>query len=110
MGDLLDIAREALSIVRSAGAQWADVACGRARELGVEIEGSSIKSAESADSEGLSIRAFFRGGQASVTLEGLDLVAVRRAACEAAEPLLKQAMGRPWEKARYFRCSPTVWQ
>jgi len=25
-------------------------------------------------------------------------------------PQARQAMGRPWEKARYFRCSPTVWQ
>ena len=61
--DLLKrIAGAACDAAIGAGAEFADVSCGRGTNLGVDIENSAIKSTDAHTSGGISVRAIYKGG------------------------------------------------
>jgi len=85
MKDIMAITLEALEVIRKEGIEWADVAAVLGREMSVDIEAGSIKSAESHTTENLTLRAFHKGGSASISLDGLDEEEIVQSARVAAE-------------------------
>ena len=84
MNDLVALAQQACQDAVSAGAEFADVSAYRGRRLGVELEKCAIKSCDGRYGEGLSVRAFVRGGQGFASATGLEESAAREVAREAA--------------------------
>jgi PmbA protein len=88
-GDYRILAEKALTLARSLGAEWCDVALGQGRHIGVLLEKSAVKEADSGHSESASVRVFIRGAMGYATCGGLDedrlLAAARRAAEMARE-------------------------
>ena len=80
----LTLAEAAVKGAVDAGASHAEAAAGRSRDIAVEVERSSIRSAESGHGESLSIRAFVDGAAASLSIEGLQQTDARAAGAECA--------------------------
>jgi PmbA protein len=83
--ELLAVAAEACAAAVAAGAQWADAALTRSREIAVEIEKSAVASAETASSTELSVRAVTEGARGMFLLDGVTregALAAGRAAAE----------------------------
>ncbi len=85
MKDFMEVAVEALEVIRKDGIEWADVAAVGGFEISVDIEAGSIKSAESHGTESLTLRAFHKGGSASISLDGFEEEKIRRSGRLAAE-------------------------
>jgi PmbA protein len=83
--ELLSIAAEACAAARRAGAEWADAAVTRSREIAVELEKSAVASAETISSTELSVRAVTDGARGMFLLQGVtreNAVAAGKAAGE----------------------------
>lgn len=77
------LAEKALNEARALGAQWCDVSVGAGRHIGVSLEKTAVKSADSGRSESAAVRVFVNGAMGYATCGGLGqdrlLVAARRA-------------------------------
>jgi len=77
------LAETALEAARSLGAEWCDVSVGSGRHIGVSLEKTAVKSADSGHSESAGVRVFVRGAMGYAICGGLEedrlLAAVRRA-------------------------------
>jgi predicted Zn-dependent protease len=80
----LDLAEAAVRAAVSAGASHAEAVSGRSRGVGVVVENTSVKSAETGSGEALSIRAFVNGAAARTTVEGLEGVEAAALGAECA--------------------------
>ena len=59
---LLKIAQAACEAATAGGAEFADVSAGFGKSLGVDLESSAIKSCDSRQGGGISVRAIYKGG------------------------------------------------
>jgi len=82
---LLEMASLACEVAKSEGAEWVQVTASESLDIFVELAKSSLKAASAAAGQGLSIRAFVKGGLGSVSTEALNERACRKAAKEAAQ-------------------------
>jgi PmbA protein len=83
------LADRALKVAGDLGAQWCDVSVGHGRDIGVTLEKTAVKEADSSRGQSASIRVFIDGAMGFATCGGLDedrvLAAARRAAGMARE-------------------------
>ncbi|MBN2583593.1 MAG: TldD/PmbA family protein [Planctomycetes bacterium] len=83
------LAEKALDLARSLGAQWCDVSVGSGRHIGVALEKTAIKEADSGQSQACSVRVFVDGAMGYATSGGHEedrlLAAARRAVGMARE-------------------------
>jgi PmbA protein len=68
----LPLAKRAVEIARRLGADFADVSISLGREIGISVDKSSIKTADTGWGKGISIRAFINGGMGYVSIDGID--------------------------------------
>ncbi len=84
-----NLADRALRAALDLGAQWADVAVGHGHDIGVTLEKTAVKEADSSRGQSASVRVFIDGAMGYATCGGLDedrvLAAARRAAGMARE-------------------------
>ncbi len=77
------LAEKTLAEARALGAEWCDVSVGSGRQIGVSLEKTAVKSADSGRSESASVRVFIGGAMGYATCGGLGedrlLAAARRA-------------------------------
>jgi PmbA protein len=77
------LAEKTLAEARALGAEWCDVSVGSGRQIGVSLEKTAVKSADSGRSESASVRVFINGAMGYATCGGLGedrlLAAARRA-------------------------------
>ena len=77
------LAEKTLKEARALGAQWCDVSVGSGRHIGVSLEKTAVKCADSGRSESASVRVFVSGAMGYATCGGLGedrlLAAARRA-------------------------------
>jgi len=83
--ELTRFAEIACEAARKAGAEFADASCHRGRNVSVDIEKNSIKSCDVRWSQGISVRAIYRGGSGSASSDKLDERAAVEAGRNAAE-------------------------
>ena len=79
----LHLAEQTLKTAMDLGAEWCDVSLGSGRHIGVTLEKTAVKSADSGHSESASVRAFINGAMGYATCGGLGedrLAAVARRA------------------------------
>lgn len=81
---LLPLAERAVELARKAGAEFVDATISVSKDLSVAVEKSSIKTAETGWSKGLSIRAFVGGGMGYVTTSELTAADIATSAEKAA--------------------------
>lgn len=84
MPDILELAQHAVVAAMKAGAEWADAYCGRVRHADVGIDNSSILDCHIVRDYGLGVRAFYKGGLGSATIQSLNCDDVARCGEEAA--------------------------
>ena len=87
--NLMQMAEKVLDSAVSLGAQWCDVGMRTGRHIGVSLEKTAVKEADSGQGESASVRAFVNGAMGFAQCHGFDedrlLNAARRAvgmACE----------------------------
>ena len=73
MSELLDLAQAAVDAARAAGADFCDAYCSDLTEISVSVEKNSINNCATIRDQGLSVRAFARGGQGFATAQQLNL-------------------------------------
>lgn len=78
------IAQTACDAAIGAGAEFADVSCGRGTNLGVDIESNAIKSTDAHTSGGISVRAIYKGGTGWSSCDVLTVDAAADAGRDAA--------------------------
>ncbi len=83
MSELTDFAEAAVEAARAAGAESADAYCSASQETSVEVENSSINYCAVIRDQGLSVRAFHRGGMGFASVQKLDLEEARDCARRA---------------------------
>lgn len=83
--DLLKIAQAACEAAVSSGAQFADVSAGFGRSIGVELESSAIKTCNSRNGGGISVRAIYNGGTGWSSTDKATLEAAIEAGKNAAK-------------------------
>lgn len=82
---LLKVAERVTAAAMRSGAEWADTAVSRSREVTVEVEKNAVVSAETVRSEALSVRAVVGGARALVLVEGLQEAEAEAVGRQAAE-------------------------
>lgn len=85
MTPLTDYVQAAVEAAVAAGADYADAYCSDILERSVEVEKSSINYCATVRDQGLSVRAFYRGGAGWASVQQLDLAAARECARRAVE-------------------------
>jgi len=90
----LDLAQACVARATAAGAEWCDVAAGTARDIGVAIEKSGIKSADAGRGEEVAIRAYVGGGMGYAVVTGRDRKTIDEAV-DRAVALAKEATADP---------------
>ncbi len=87
--DLMQLAEKVLDSATSLGAEWCDVGVRTGRHIGVSLEKTAVKEADSGQGESASVRAFINGAMGFAQCHGLDedrlLNAARRAVGMARE-------------------------
>jgi len=83
MSELTDLAGAAVAAASAAGAEAADAYCSDSQETSVEGENSSINYCAAIRDQGLSVRAFHRGGMGFASVQKLDLEEARDCARRA---------------------------
>ncbi|MGD9498005.1 MAG: TldD/PmbA family protein [Armatimonadota bacterium] len=83
MSELVDLAQAAVDAARVAGADWCDAFCSDVTEVSVEVENSSINYCATIRDQGLSVRAYTRGGQGFASVQTLSLQSARECAQRA---------------------------
>jgi len=83
MSELMDFAQAGVQAASRAGAEFADAYCAEVQETSVEVEKSSINYCATIRGQGLSVRAFHRGGAGFASVQKLDLGEVRECAQRA---------------------------
>lgn len=84
LGLLKKIAQTACDAAIGAGAEFADVSCGRGTNLGVDIENNAIKSTDAHTNGGISVRAIYKGGTGWSSCDVLTVDAAAGAGRDAA--------------------------
>jgi len=90
MDDLVAGAQRACDAAMQAGAHFADVSAYRGTSLSVTLENGAIKSSDAHESCGVSVRAFYGGGQGWYHGDGIDMEAAAEAG-QVAAALARQA-------------------
>ena len=85
MANLLEITSLACEVAKKEGAEWVQATASESLDISIELAKSSLEAASAADLQGLSIRAFVKGGLGSSSTSDLSEAACRRAAKEAAQ-------------------------
>jgi len=85
VANLLEIASLACEVADKEGAEWVQATVSESLNISIELAKSSLKAASAAALQGLSIRAFVKGGLGSSSTNDLSEAAVRRLAKEAAQ-------------------------
>ncbi len=83
MSELLDLAQAAVEAARAAGADFCDAYCSDSTEISVDVEKNSINYCATIRDQGLSVRAYYRGGQGFATVQQLSLESARECARRA---------------------------
>lgn len=80
MSELLDLAQAAVAAARAAGADFCDAYCSDVTEISVDVEKNSINNCATIRDQGLSVRAFSRGGQGFASVQQLSVASARECA------------------------------
>jgi len=68
----MQLAEQTLKLARDLGGEWCEVSVAASRHIGVSLEKTAVKTAESGRGEGGAIRVFVRGAMGYATWGGLD--------------------------------------
>jgi PmbA protein len=90
MGDLLELAARACETAMAAGAEFAQVNASRGRGFSVSLEKGAIETSQQRESSGVSLKAYYRGGVGTTSVNALDWERIEEAA-RAATALAKQS-------------------
>lgn len=82
---LRKIAQSACDAAMSNGAEFADVSAGYGKNLGVDLESSAIKSCDSRQGGGISVRAIYKGGTGWSSADKLTIDSAAEAGKNAAK-------------------------
>ena len=85
MSQLTDCVLAAVAEAKAAGADYADAYCSDSVETSVEVEKSSINFCATIRDQGMSVRAFSKGGSGMASVQQLDLESARECARRAVE-------------------------
>lgn len=85
MSALSDYVQAAVEAAMAAGADYADAYCSDTIESAVEVEKTSINYCATIRDQGLSVRAFSRGGAGLASVQQLDVAGARECARRAVE-------------------------
>lgn len=80
MSELLDLAQAAVATAQAAGADFCDAYCSDLTEISVDVEKNSINNCATIRDQGLSVRAFVRGGQGFASVQQLSVASARECA------------------------------